>query len=579
MAAEALVKMTVKAAKVWRGGMTPEQADCSRTRAKCRVELQLAGCRAPHFRSISSQTHAEPAYRYTIDTHMRLGDNSGGGIARRECPRDRTRCDLAAFAASGRSPSGPGVSAHELTHRLRRTPPAGAMPILPTCSERPGSVDIHTLGTVSLDAQAAFAPCAAERCQCNYNLTMLRNASDLLRNNASCAPTSRSPAPTLLGAFSLENVCVRYPKRGLAVADFISRNGTCADIWGYSEYSKTYRRIANIRPQKVGDDLAACQQHRLGLGIRYSSNNFYHQLNFVASAHSALHRFAAPDAIFVPIGSGFPTTRPDNLWEYTLRGLSSLPAAELRNQTHTLLKASCTCFDRLVAATHAFQPAKAGSRPAFSAFRHSSAINARAALMMRNVEQEARRHAQDMLFIVRHGSRRVISNEADMRARLLADQPRVRFVSFEELPIVRQLALVSESSVLIGVHGMAIAGYLVHLPSDRRRTACVEIRPAVDPRSWEWRAIVADLAHGAGVQFFALDAPHAPGCYIDQMRHTNCSSEADREAIDASSREVCEVKIRKGMRSFQAASVLNCNITVSIASLLYQIRSAAAYTV
>lgn len=312
----------------------------------------------------------------------------------------------------------------------------------------------------------------------------------------------------------------------------------------------------------------------------FSSNNFYHQLNFAASAHEALVGIAAPDAVFVPIGWSFPASAPHKLWEFTLRSLSSASAAKLANQTHMLLRAPCTCFDRLVAVTHGMQPVSASSRAAFAAFRRSSAINARMVLRMEPV-RDARRSAQDMLFIVRHGSRRVITNEEALRKQAQAAQPRLRIVTFEAMPIVQQLTMVSESSVLIGVHGMALAGYVVHLPTDERRTAILEIQPKPDPSSWEWMTIMRDLAAGAGVRHLVLFANHASGCFIDFMRHANCSSQDAwrRLALGSQASEArCRLALSKAWKSFAATSVLNCNVTVDFPKLLGLLNDAAQHT-
>ena len=132
--------------------------------------------------------------------------------------------------------------------------------------------------------------------------------------------------------------------------------------------------------------------------------------------------------------------------------------------------------------------------------------------------------------------------------------------------MTQQIVMVSESSVLIGVHGQALSGYVLHLPAEDRKTAIIEIRPKPDPRSWEWTKMVSGLASAAGIRFLSLTSEHAPGCYIDEIRSSNCSTAECSHAHAAA------------LRSFHAASVLNCNITANPQKLLALIQQAAAYT-
>lgn len=297
------------------------------------------------------------------------------------------------------------------------------------------------------------------------------------------------------------------------------------------------------------------------------------ELFFAPAIHQSLIHVAREntDAVFVPIGAGFPSTVPDSRWEFTLRSLSNASANWLVSKVSGLLSARCTCFEQLVAATHAVslgrQAATATARAAIAAFRRSTTVHARALL---NLATIAPRAAQDMLFVVRRGTRRIIVNEEELLKTLLNAQPRLRVVAFEDIPIAQQVAMVSEASVLIGVHGMAIAGYVAHLPADRRRTACVEIQPQPDAHSWEWVTIVPRIAAAAGIYHQAIVVPHAPGCYIDQVRARNCTADANPE--------LCFLRARKAMRSFQATSVLNCNVTVDSKGLLPLISKADAHT-
>ena len=442
--------------------------------------------------------------------------------------------------------------------------------LLPGCGGPPEA------GGITSNHLGIMVPCTVRngsenKCNPSCDPLVMQNATQLLaaQTASSCLNSSQIRSTRLLGTLSLENVCVRYPRARSSLAELISRDGNCAAIYGYSEYRKGYSLLSLLRPPRPDQDLSKCRRSSLGLGVRFSSNNFFHQYFFAPAMHQALGNIArmAKDKTFVPLNAAFPQEAPTAQWEYTLRSLSNASADQLHNETFNLLNAPCTCFDRFIAATQGIAEASAATRAAVAAFRQSSSLNARIALHM---APRATRSVQDMLFIMRRGSRRVITNEAEVRLQVQEAQPRVRVLSFERLPVARQLALVSAASVLIGVHGMAIAGYIVHLPSDVRTTACVEIWPKPDRHSWEWARIVPSIAQALGVAHFHLEAPHAPGCYIDQLRSRNCSAEEQPT--------LCRAMVSKGLKSFAASSVLNCNVTVRPERLLPLIQRAAYIT-
>jgi hypothetical protein len=442
---------------------------------------------------------------------------------------------------------------------MARLPPCGGRPEIPPLGRLPAS----------LTQGAAQAPCAynLSRCRATCDPTRLLDATSLLLpNDPTCIkPSKMVTSAHLLGSFVLDNVCVRYPTRGNSVADLISGEGKCAAVFGYTEFRRAYAFISNLRPPREGEDLRTCSQRLLGLGVRYSSDNFFHQLFFAIAAHATLVDVAAPGAVFVPIGAGYPSMRPGPLWEYTLRSISNESAARLLNETQSLFESRCTCFKRFYASTHSVSHSSTSGRAMFSAFRQSSIMNARAALSM-PVNLESSRSSRDMLFIMRHSARRVITNEKELRQSALAAQPRLRVLSFEEMPVAKQLSIVSEASVLIGVHGMAIAGFLVHLPTHRWRTGCVEIRPIPDKASWEWVNIVVRISNAAGVLHTYVNAAHAPGCPVDVLRSTNCTTDQ------------CRSGVVKALRNFAVSSVLQCNVTAAVDQVLGAIQRIATLT-
>ena len=328
------------------------------------------------------------------------------------------------------------------------------------------------------------------------------------------------------GAFEARDVCVRFQDNSTARPHLYSRAGSCGNIFGFSEYKHSFRYVTRLQPADKAA-LQDCRQRRLGLGLRYSNDNPFHQQFFAAALHSALVAHAAPDALPVPIGSSFPRARPSPLWEYTLRSLFNTSAQRLNSEVDQLLQAPCTCFDRLVSFTGGFAQADVRSRDSVWAFRRASVRNARAAAASASWLSAVDADARDILFLLRRGRRRVIVNEDALLGEALAGQPRLRRVSFEgDVPVVEQMLIVSTAAVLIGVHGAGLSGYVTFLPSHLRKTACIEIRPRSFGNAGDWKPIVQNLARVAGVRFFALDAEHAPGCKADvhQSRLRSCTA-------------------------------------------------------
>lgn len=453
---------------------------------------------------------------------------------------------------------------------------AGAQPSsgihrVPPCGQLQGVFGNGVVRIQSKEKWGIVGPAVNGSSVCNA--TELFNATRLLSDSAACP--SGAPHLQLMGTVALSQVCVRYHSSHVnAVSDIVSlhRNHTqcTADLFGYNEYRNMFSLLGIIRQGRESDNTSSCRWRRLGLGLRFSSNNFFHQSFYAAAAHHALAAMARedPNATFVPLGTGFPQDKPTRQWEYTLRSLSSAPAERMLEEIQQMLK-SCTCFEQLVMTTNGIQIFSKTSRAYHWAYRRSSLMNVHAVMGLAT-SPLAKRASQDMLFIVRHTSRRVISNEEDVKEQALAAQPRIQFAAFEEMPITQQIALVSTASVLIGVHGQALAGYVLHLPADTRSTACVEIVPAQDRVSHAWSTIVPGLSNAAGVRYFGFVAAHSPGCYIDYLRQINCTAQTNPE--------LCNSMVRKGLRSFQAKSVLYCNVTVNTALLLNVIDKAALAT-
>ena len=209
-------------------------------------------------------------------------------------------------------------------------------------------------------------------------------------------------------------------------------------------------------------------------------------------------------------------------------------------------------------------------------FRHAATRNARAALMTAQLTAPPSSTGRDMLFILRRGARRVITNEDEVVRRLMAEQPRLQAIAFETLPIASQMLVVASASTLIGVHGAGIAAYTSFLPADERKPAVVEIRPDPHELSKEWIWLVKDLAAAAGAAFFFMWARRAPGCAANAFhkRWLECKTLGTPRAIDS-----CTKKAVRSAPGFANRSVLWCNVTIqNIWTLSRLVREAASRT-
>tara|TARA_B110001452_G_scaffold114443_1_gene94937 strand:- start:3488 stop:4756 length:1269 start_codon:yes stop_codon:yes gene_type:complete len=378
----------------------------------------------------------------------------------------------------------------------------------------------------------------------------------------------------LAGTFELHDVCLRYNNNATAKPLLTSRNGQCGLVWGYSEYNFVHGKVQRVRAAMPdGSDVQHCEQRRFALGLRFSSYNLFHQQMFAAAIYDGLQHHMASDATLLPLGMNFPRERPDKRWEYTWRGFLTAPAEEvLRSMRALMLSSRCTCFEKLIAFTGGFDPYHPSGQQSVWSFRRASTRNARAALASSHLARVPDGGAaQDMLFVVRRGARRIITNEQELLSQVRAEQPRLRVVVLEHLTMTQQILEIATSAALIGVHGAALTGWISFLPTDVRKTAILEIRPKLTPLSTGWETMVRDLSRGLGVQFFVTDAEHAPGCKADALmvKYHQCA---------ANRRLAAKCRDKLGKTKAPGRSVLWCNVTVSAPTLLPIIQLVAERT-
>ena len=153
-----------------------------------------------------------------------------------------------------------------------------------------------------------------------------------------------------------------------------------------------------------------------------------------------------------------------------------------------------------------------------------------------------------MLLVSRGGERRALSNEARVLV-ALEQLGRVRRVVLEEMTISDQMALVAQSSVLLGVHGQAFA-WLPFLPWSSRTVGLVEIslasrRGVVNTCYERWSAAL-------GVRYWRVAGKLTGGC-------SGGATSRDNEAT-------------------RAHKMLACNVTVDVTQLVGAASRAAEET-
>ena len=299
-----------------------------------------------------------------------------------------------------------------------------------------------------------------------------------------------------------------------------------------------------------------CQNAPLGLGVPLSHpTSIYHQLYYAVPAwlHLRAHVAAGvgPPLAFVPLalqsaalGRGKPMApRRWHAWEFTLRALSRAGAAEIAAAASVLLRTSCTCFGRFEASGIAFSPGARADTPQLLGFRAAALANALAspplddAAGIRAASWGPPRSSRDMLFIIRRGARRGLSNEAEV-FHILRSLRRVSRIIFEDLTLAEQMVRISSASALIGVHGQAFA-WLPFLPWDSRPIALVEISLA--SRRGVINTCYERWSTALGVHYWRVAGTPTGGCNGDVGR-------GDNEAM-------------------RAHKILACNVTANTAQL------------
>lgn len=369
---------------------------------------------------------------------------------------------------------------------------------------------------------------------------------------------------------SLRNACVVfYEDRHSMHRAHVVVNGPLESpiiMHGFSEYVLGYLRLLTVRPAGSHERRAlnACWRSPLGLGVPVSHpSSLYHQLFHAVPAWHALRAVVkeagygsdAPAASFLPLtftsaalGYGKPAApRRWHAWELSLRALTRATPEGIAAATAQLLRVPCTCFDRLEASATPFNPGSRAAARQVYAFRDAALRNLPRPLSTSSPAGSPPK--DDVLLISRLGERRAISNEAALWAQLRSGvgPERLRRIHLESLPLSSQMRLAASASVIVAVHGQALA-WLAFLPSDQRQTAVVEV--AIISRRQAINGCYEAWSKALGVKYYRVAGRLTGGC-------NGGSTARDNEA--------------------QATrKLLNCNVTVDVTQVVSAAINAAA---
>ena len=367
----------------------------------------------------------------------------------------------------------------------------------------------------------------------------------------------------LVRDWTLRNVCVTfYNWRGtLHRAEFISRERVDAVIHSFSEYTFKYDRLAYVRAEAPEDApaLDRCERRALGLAFTVTSNNLYHQFFHAVPAFETLLSKVEPGAIFVPIVSSKaaawlpPALNTSHAWEFSMRAFSSAPPSQLFDDLLRLLRAPCTCFDRVEGATGGVSLYYPKARCRILAFCRRAVAVARATPPIAPpLPMEVRQRAGGsrgggmarLLYVRRASKKRVLANDPEVSAALCGGGAHwhAECLALEKYSLTQQMRTIAASNVMVGVHGQAMV-WMPFMLTEQERVAVVEVL----------------LPRVPGTKSVSSPRMYAHFADAMQIHHT---------AVYGTLLPECRASKK---------DVLGCNVTVGVAPLLAGVHQAIAH--
>jgi len=346
----------------------------------------------------------------------------------------------------------------------------------------------------------------------------------------------------LAGTWSMRNACVAFysTQKTTYRAHWISRQQEAAIVSGFSEYNSRFHRLTWLRPETPGDRLEACATHPLALAFSFSSNNIYHQFFHAVPAWLALSAQAErnPDATMVPLVSihAGNWTGPErhwaaHAWQFSVRALTKAAPQTITANLGALLGARCTCFDRVEGNTGAFEPR---APLALGSLRRFCLVALRNAAGLLGSAPGERR--TELLYVSRAGGRKVVNDAAALSA-LRLDNPSVRRVILEQLPVVQQMQLISDTLLLVTQHGQALA-WMPFMTIGDTPAAVVEIQLPFSKRTWVSTFMYGAWAVSLRIGHTLVQSTNAATCTKRQHDDLKCDVVVDLPKLTRAVRDM-----------------------------------------
>ena len=390
---------------------------------------------------------------------------------------------------------------------------------------------------------------------------------DLTTVHSTQAERERKRVILTRGEWMLENTCLAYshanPARGserwniLAQAHPTTRQPLWPLPWRdlYAEYVPGWLRLdsetadhwlTNMVNASTSPLFKGCTWHNSTTAFvtTVTMDNLYHALIHALPIREFFLRVQAQGSVhkqlhLIPHYTQYwPKSFVRSVgWQMLARSLgvsaSDWPAIAARAQELTE-PGRCNCYRRIYGGHSSWMP------PPYMRSGHRVA-DFRGALAASIGQPSPKRQ---ILFQLRHNGVRMMTNEEEVRAAVLADPVvggAVHFEVMEKLSVVAQYRLVSSSRALAGMHGMGLAWAMLLASDAGGKSSCLEITG-----SWSKfnRLDYYSMSRANGVHYMRLSQPNAPECvHCKRCSYRTCGN------ITASASEIVS-KLRDIVKSW-----------------------------
>ena len=331
-------------------------------------------------------------------------------------------------------------------------------------------------------------------------------------------PVRQEYVEHFVNTWTLQNVCVAFYRRRNTtyLSQWISRRGVAANIYGFSEYINGYQRVSWVRPELPSDELDDCVSAETGAAFSFPANNIYHAFFHAVPAWRALQNVSS---VLIPLVGEHagqwlrPNVSSVHAWEFMTRALTDISTDALFSNLKLLLSARCTCFRRVVGNTEAFEPRAPMSRPTLQAFcrvalQNSARFVTEAAALLKHSQR---------FYVSRRGSRYLLNEDA---LTSIFQEYSVRKIHLEMLSVSDQMHLMSQTRLLVAMHGQALA-YMPFLSLGERATV-IEFTLPHSASTWRSKLMYEKWAVSLGLSHFPVKTTYAIGCRFRERMALKC---------------------------------------------------------